>query len=463
MNNLILLTDSYKVTHWKQYPPDTEAIYSYFESRGGQFPKTLFFGLQYYLKLYLEGEVIKLWMIGEANKLFREHFGDDKLFNLNAWERIIKKHDGRLPVRIKAVPEGSIVNNQNVLMTIENTDPEFYWLTNYLETLLVQVWYPTTVATLSYYMRKMIDKYAEDTGDPNLVPFKLHDFGFRGVSSVESAMTGGLAHLLNFMGTDTIASLVCAKQYYNAKDCPGFSIPAAEHSTMTSWGQENEAKAMENMLDQYPSGLVACVSDSYDIYHACERIWGEELKNKVLNREGCLVIRPDSGDPVKVVCKVLEILGKAFGSTVNDKGFKVLNPKVRIIQGDGCDYKTCDDILNYMRINRWSTDNIAFGMGGALLQKLHRDTQQFAFKCSAIKRKGQWHDVWKKPVTDSGKYSKKGRLQLVRVDGKSYSTVNHELSGREDKLVTVFENGEIVKEYTFEECRKRVINTSLPG
>ena len=294
--NLILLSDSYKVTHFLQYPPNTQVIYSYFESREGKFPATVFFGLQYYLKEYLEGNVITQENIDEASKLFKLHFGNDKLFNYEGWKYILDTYEGKLPVSIKAVPEGLLIPTSNVLMTIENTDPKCYWLTNYLETLLVQVWYGTTVATLSYYMKQMFLDYLERTGDPSLISFKLHDFGFRGVSSVESASVGGAAHLVNFMGTDTMAALTLARKYYKA-DMPGFSIPAAEHSTITSWGKENEALAMENMLDKYPEGLVAVVSDSYDIYRACEIIWGTLLKEKVLNRNGTLIIRPDSGNP----------------------------------------------------------------------------------------------------------------------------------------------------------------------
>lgn len=455
MNNLILLTDSYKVTHWKQYPPNTETIYSYFESRGGEFPKTVFFGLQYFMKKYLE-KGIDDKMIHDAGSIFQRHFGTADHFNMKAWTKLLSKHKGKLPIRIKAVPEGTVVDTHNILMSIENTDPEFYWLTNYLETLLVQVWYPTTVATLSYYMRDLITNYAQETGDPALVSFKLHDFGFRGVSSVESAMIGGLAHLLNFMGTDTMASLVCAYEYYNETGCPGFSIPASEHSTITSWGKDHEKEAMENMLDQYPNGLVACVSDSYNIYNACENIWGESLKDKVIQRDGTLVVRPDSGYPPAVVFQILEILGEKFGYTSNDKGYKVLNPKVRVIQGDGIDYQMCNEILETMRVGKWSTDNIAFGMGGALLQKLNRDTQKFAFKCSAIQQEGTWRDVFKSPIGDQGKMSKAGRLKLIGVDGgKSFSTVKENVStGQADLLQTVFENGKIVKEYSFEECRK---------
>ena len=239
--NILLLTDSYKVTHHKQYPPKTEKVYSYFESRGGEFDSTVFFGLQYYLKEYLQGVVVTKEKIEEARKLVEQHLGKG-LFNESGWNYILEKHGGKLPVSIKAVKEGSLVPTDNVLMTIENTDPNCYWLTNYLETLLVQVWYGTTVATLSNHVKQLILKYLDKTGDMSLVNFKLHDFGFRGVSSVESSAIGGAAHLVNFLGTDTMSALSFIKEYYGM-DCAGFSIPASEHSTITSWGRENETEA----------------------------------------------------------------------------------------------------------------------------------------------------------------------------------------------------------------------------
>lgn len=455
-HNIILLTDSYKISHYKQYPPNTSTIYSYFESRGGRFANVVFFGLQYYLKEYLSGQVVTQEGINDAALLYEKHFGNADLFNRAGWEYILQHHGGRLPVRIKAVPEGSAIPVHNVMMTIENTDPECYWLTNFLETLLVQVWYGCTVATLSREIKRVVTRYLEETGDPALVNFKLHDFGFRGVSSVESAGVGGAAHLVNFMGTDTIAALTFIRNYYNTQNCYGFSIPAAEHSTITSWGRENEAKAYANMLAQYPEGLVACVSDSYDIYAACDRIWGQELHDAVLARKGTLVVRPDSGKPSEVVLKVMEILGERFGTSTNEKGFKVLHPNVRVIQGDGVDYDSIGEILGVLKQHGWSADNIAFGMGGALLQKLDRDTQKFAFKCSAAVVGGEERDVFKQPITDSGKNSKRGRLKLVRTPEGGFVTLPEDTVGL-DILQTVFENGVVKQEYTFDDVKHNAL------
>jgi len=439
------MTDSYKVTHHVQYPPKTQFVFSFFESRGGAFPRALFFGLQYLLKQYLEGQVVTEQKIVEAREFFRAHFGSTDLFNEYGWRHILDRYNGHLPIRIRAVPEGTLVPNHNVLMTVENLDQMVPWLTNYLETLLVQVWYPTTVATQSQAMKRTIMKFLEETGDPALIPFKLHDFGYRGSTSVESAGIGGAAHLVNFMGTDTMEALVVARDYYG-EPMAGFSIPAAEHSTVTSWAREVDA--FDNMLQQYPSGLVAVVSDSYNIYEACEKLWGEELRDKVLNRNGTLIVRPDSGTPEEVVVKVLTILGARFGYSINEKGYKVLDPHVRVIQGDGIDRLSLMDILANMKIHGWSADNIAFGSGGGLLQKVNRDTLRFAFKCSAVCVDGEWRDVMKNPVTDVSKRSKAGRLGLL----PGYLTVPN-VPDTENLLKVVFENGRLTRPTTLAEVR----------
>merc|ERR1712048_296424 len=233
-------------------------------------------------------------------------------------------------------------------------------------------------------------KYLKQTGsqdviDNNLHFFKLHDFGFRGVSSVESAATGGAAHLVNFFGTDTMAAMMCAKEYYSADPLLAFSIPASEHSTMTSWGKESEVDAMKNMLTQYPKGIVACVSDSYDIYNACSNLWGTQLKDMITARDGFLVVRPDSGKIPDIVIEVLTKLEEKFGSVKTSTGHKLLPPCIRVIQGDGIDKDTLELILKAMADAGFGADNLAFGSGGALLQKVNRDTNKNAFKCSYVK------------------------------------------------------------------------------
>lgn len=451
MNNLLLLTDSYKVSHARQYPPGTKHVFSFFESRGGRYDEVLFFGLQYLIKHHLEGVVVTEEKIQEAKTYFTDHFGDDSLFNEAGWRYILTVHGGRLPLEIRAVREGTRVPVSNVLVTVVNTDPNVPWLTNYVETLLVQLWYPTTVATQSYHMRQTILRHLEQTGTPADIDFKLHDFGCRGSTSMESAGIGGAAHLVSFKGTDTVPALVLARQYYHAQ-MAGFSIPAAEHSTITSWGRARETDAYGNMLTQYPNGLVAVVSDSYDVYAACSDLWGGILKEQVLARDGVLVIRPDSGDPHEVLPELLTRLGDRFGYTVNGKGYKVLNPKVRLIQGDGIDYQSVETILRAVTGAEWSADNLAFGSGGGLLQKLDRDTQKFAFKCCAVRINGIWQDVLKDPVTDTGKRSKAGRLALVR-QGNVFQTVPFEVAGDDNLLEPVFKNGLLLRDQTFDDVR----------
>jgi nicotinamide phosphoribosyltransferase len=455
--NLLLNTDSYKVSMFKQYPAGTTGVYSYIESRGGRYDKTLMFGLQAFIKEYLL-EPITQNDIDVAASILETH---GEPFNREGWEYILSEHKGYLPVVIRAVPEGSVVPVKNVLATIENTDPKCFWLTTYLETALLRaVWYPTTVATQSYTIKQVIKEYLEKTGDVNGLPFKLHDFGARGVSSLESAGIGGAAHLVNFMGTDTITGLLFANEYYKA-GIAGFSIPAAEHSTITSWGRENEVEAYRNMLQQFakPGAIVAVVSDSYDVFNAAEKLWGEELKAEIVASNATLVIRPDSGDPVSVNTKLVQILDQKFGSVVNDKGFKVLN-NVRLIQGDGVNELTIRSILGAFMALGYSADNIAFGMGGALLQQVDRDTQKFAMKCSSALVNGKWIDVQKDPVTDSGKKSKAGRVTLWKSGGEYASGVkppagwsDKGFGGWSEALVTVFRDGQIISEYTFDEVR----------
>jgi nicotinamide phosphoribosyltransferase len=465
-DNLITLTDSYKIGHWKQYPDDTEYIYSYLESRGGAWQNVVFFGLQYYCKRYLCGQVITKEKIDEAEEICNAHFGRSGLFNRAMWEHILNKHGGHLPIEIKAVPEGLVVPGHNVLMTVRNTDPLCAPLTNYLETILTQIWYGCTVATQSREMKYLLEKYLKKTGGIENIDFKLHDFGFRGVSSVETAGVGGAAHLVNFKGTDTMAGILVARKAYG-ESMAGFSIPAAEHSTITSWGREQEADAMENMLNAYPTGLVAVVSDSFNIFDACENIWGGKLKDRVLGREGTLVVRPDSGDPIEVLCKgqrnVMDILGAKFGFTVNKEGYRVLDPHVRVIQGDGIDFSSLDNILYAFQQKGWSADNLAFGSGGGLLQKLNRDTLKFAFKCAAITRSGLVYPVFKDPITDHGKQSKSGYMKLIKQDFSHASiltTVPQDATGA-DWLRTVFKDGELLVDHPFSDIRERAALTPV--
>jgi len=471
LKSIVLNTDSYKLGQFLQYPPNTSYIASYGESRGGKFPDTTMFGLQIFLKNVLSKQVTELEV--EMGRDFAAAHGTP--FNYDGWMRVVTKCDGFLPLEIKAVAEGTTVPTGNALFTIINTDPEFFWLTSYVETALLRaVWYGTTVATNSRAIKKLLAASLMKTGgDMNTLPFKLVDFGARGVSSMESAGIGGAAHLVNFMVTDTITGALTAMEYYNAEPLakwltmgdeyfedkmPGFSIPASEHSTMTSWGgREGEIDAMRNMLKQFakPGATVAVVSDSYDMMNAAENFWGGELKQEVIDSGATIVIRPDSGDPATVVVDVLNILADKFGTTETDTGYKVLPDCIRVIQGDGITYDSIKEIITAVEDAGFSADNVAYGMGGGMLQQLDRDTQKFAMKASAAFVDDKWIDVFKDPKTDPGKVSKKGRLTLVKDDFGNYRTVRLEHVGdQEVQLKTVFFNGTVTKEYTFDEVRE---------
>lgn len=451
MTNIILMADSYKYSQFNQYPEGTELVYSYIESRGGKFDETVFFGLQAFIMKYLSSPITQD-MIDEAEEIILAH---GEPFNREGWEYILEAYAGYLPVIIKAVPEGTVVPTSNILVSIQNTDPRCYWLPSFLETALLRaVWYPTTVATNSREIKKVILDALVESGTPSDIMFKLHDFGDRGVSSEESAAIGGTAHLVNFMGSDTVPALIFARKYYNAQ-MAAYSVPAMEHSTVTSWGREHEADSYRNMFAKNArvGGIVSCVSDSYDIFNACE-MWGTELKQMVLDSGAMLVVRPDSGDPVEVILHCLDILKEHFGVTVNEKGYQVLN-NVRILQGDGININTIERILDEVTLEGYSADNLVFGQGGALLQMVNRDDQKFAMKCSAVKVNGEMRDVYKDPITDSGKRSKRGMLKLISNEGR-LTTVRQEEVG-EDILEEVFVCGKLLRHQSLDEIRNRAI------
>lgn len=452
-NNTILKADSYKFSHPWIFPSKMTYMHNYLESRGGDFPATVFFGLQYILKKHFSNP-ITMEDVNQAEDFCKLH---GVPFHKAGWTYIANDLKGKLPIKIRAVPEGTLIPLHNVLMTIESTDPKVFWLPGHLETLLMQIWYPITVSTKSYYTRQLILKSLNKTADApdQEIDFKHHSFGYRGVSSCESAGIGGAAELLCSKGTDTVAGILCAMEYYNAGMC-GFSIPASEHSTITTYGKDAEKEAYQNMIAQFgkPGAVFACVSDSYHLWNAID-IWGS-LKEEIIKSGALLVVRPDSGDPVEVVSKTLHLLKKHFGCTVNSKGFQVLN-NVRVIQGDGINYNSIEKILERINAEGFSTSNLAFGQGGGSLQKLDRDTFRMAIKASyaIVDEKGR--DVFKAPITDSGKNSKTGRLDLIK-ENNTYSTVvlkEHELSHKNSIMRTVFENGILLIDDDFETIKNR--------
>lgn len=436
-NNPILTSDGYKYSHFMQYPQDTTAISSYISARGSSIPgcdEIVVLGLQSTMQDYLSTP-ITMAHIDEAERFIKAY---GLPFNREGWERIVKCHGGLFPVKITAVPEGTVVPVGNMILQIENLDSSLPWVTSFLERkLLTDIWYPTTVASVSRAIKKIIKSYLDLTSDnaDAEIGFKLHDFGFRGVSSDESAARGGFAHLTQFFGTDTVAGITHAMDFYNADVC-GSSISASEHSTMTSWGREGEADAYANMVQQYAKkgAIFACVIDSYDTMAAID-MWADtdidgfehSLLDLVEMVGATVVLRPDSGDPVQMPIDVILKLMDKVGYTTNSKGFKVLPSHVRVIQGDGIDIEDVREILKRMSDLGLSASNIAFGMGGGLLQKVNRDTFKFAMKASArCDTRGQWHDVCKDPITDSGKKSFAGRLMLLRNNDGEYKTVRFE-------------------------------------
>ncbi len=490
MPNIMTQTDSYKTSHFYAYPPGLTRLRAYLEARtGARYPKTLFFGLQAVLPNIATMPWDEEWEEGDVAQAAERWAAHGVPFNEAGWDYIREKHGGRLPLRIRAVAEGSLVPEGNVLFTVENTDPEVPWLVTWVETVLMRVWYGCTVATRSFYCKKVFAKYRALTSNDLNVDFSLHDFGARGVSSEQEACLGGMAHLVNFKGTDTFEAIEAANAFYGDEDPDeyktyGFSIPAMEHSTVIAWGRDREAEAYLNMIDQSLARghkMVACVSDSYDFRNAVENIWCGTLLEKVRQRhldEGLVVvIRPDSGDAVQENLFALETIGAKAGCTKNSKGYRVLPPYFRLIQGDGNNNETDLERLCRALMERgWSTENAGAGMGAGLLRKVDRDTQRFAYKPSQAEIAGEWVSIAKNPLTDPTKASKGGNLDLLIGPSGNYVTVNDErvltgvvaedqarlplreeleAGGYTSALETVFEDGEIKRFQTFDEIRDR--------
>lgn len=457
LDSNILDVDSYKTGQWRQLPPNTKYMYSYIESRGGDFDRTLFFGLQMFILKYLT-KPITMEDIDEAEEVISLH---GVAFNRVGWQYILRNHNGYFPIEISAIPEGTVIPNKNVLITITNTDPNVPWIVSYIETMLLRaMWYPTTVASNSYHAKNIIMDYLRETSDNpgQEILFKLHDFGARGVSSKESAGIGGCAHLVNFMGSDTVTGLLYARRYYDAR-MAGFSINAMEHSTVTAWGPDNEVGAYSNMLDEYarPGAMLAAVSDSYDLWNAIKNIWGDTLRDRVKNSGACIVIRPDSGSPLTVPRDCINILGEKFGYTINNKGYRVLHPCVRVIQGDGININSISPILNNVKNSGYSTENLAMGMGGGLLQMVNRDNYKFAQKNSAIYIGDKWYDTFKNPIDDPTKASRSGKFAVIQENNEFKTILLHELNGRNNILRSVWRNGNLLIRDNFDTIRSRCV------
>jgi len=470
--NPLLALDVYKMGHMEQYAPGVTSVYSYLQARQGDrlWDKTVFFGLQYYLKEYLSTK-LEPWMADEF-LLYREAILDMP----NSQDVQNKIHSlaklGYWPLHIKAVPEGTKIPVQNVLMTLTSTIDDFHWTPGYIESLLLKAWYTTTVCSHSRKYRELVDVYFDETVDAEqdfLRDFTVHDFGYRGDASEEGAAISGVAHLVNFIGSDTVPALPCAMKYYGASlKGTMMSVPASEHSVMCSFGKEDELAAFKHMIALYPTGIVSIVSDTFNIYRVLTE-FAEKLKPLILARNGKVVFRPDSGNPEHIICGnpdapegspewlgAIRLLDKMFGSEVNKKGFRVLNPKVGLIYGDGMYYERYERTLKRLKEMGYAASNLVIGVGG-ILRNHSRDTFGFAIKGTEVIKNGVDVEIEKDPITDSKKKSHKGLLRLDYEVGSHFTTVDR-VSREEEKkgyLQSVFLNGKLLKDYDLKFIRER--------
>lgn len=467
-NNLPIKVDSYKTTHKEQYDPTTE-ITSYYISprkvvdRSWQ-ERVVFFGLQRTLMKFLSKPVTKEDV--DFAKAYFDKFNLGHKFDRSGWDFIVDCYNGKLPIEIKAIEEGTRARRGIPVIRIENTEKEAAWLPGYLETLLLRVWDPCTIATNSFNMKKMIWEYCQESCDePEFdIMFKLHDFGARACSGSEEAGIAAMAHLTSFYGTDTIEGSIEADLYYGDLDGSpsGSSVCASEHSTMMSWGKDKEVEAYRNMIKQFgDTGLFATVFDTYNCENAIRNIVGGELRNDINNMNSTLVVRTDSGNPVTVPIKAIEILLDKFGYTVNNKGFKVIN-KTKVLHGDKVSSVVIKECLEKLIERKISVQNLNFGCGGELLRNgKERDTYGFSCKLSATNKNGIWEAQRKTPVGEEFKKSLAGRLCVIENKDSymEYDIVNSIVDEDAEKnniLKTVYLNGKITKTTTLEDVRKRL-------
>lgn len=469
-----ILCDFYKLSHRECYPKGTEVVYSTWTPRTSRIDgitKVAAFGFQGFITKYLI-------------HYFNENFFSQPLENiLNDYRRIIKyslgvdnpeaKHIeelhklGYMPLEIKAVKEGTLVPIRVPMLSVRNTKPEFFWLTNYLETLFsCSLWQPITSATIALEYKKILTKYAEETGDVNFVPFQGHDFSMRGMSSLESTEVSGAGHLTSFVGTDTIPAINYLEKYYFAnveKSLIGTSIPATEHSVMCAYGQENEFDLFKRLITEiYPSGLFSVVSDTWDFW----QVVGEylpKLKQEIISREGKVVIRPDSGVPEDILCGdkngktelerkgLIESLWDIFGGTINEKGYKELDSHIGAIYGDAITIDRCKTICERLRQKGFASTNVVYGIGSYTYQYNTRDTFGFAMKATYVVVDGEERKIFKDPKTDSGvKKSQRGLVAVIKENESlsfkddllesDYQDIRHL-----DEMNVIFRNGRLIE------------------
>lgn len=483
--NPLMLIDFYKADHRRQYPEGTELVYSNFTPRKFRLEgreELVFFGLQYFVKEYL----IKQWNEGFFNLPKDKVVNDYKRRMDNALgkdsipvEHIAQLHDlGYLPLVVKGLPEGTVVSPRIPVVTVYNTVPEFFWLTNYLESLMSAIlWKPSTSATTAYQYRKTFNAYARETVSDTAIDFVFwqgHDFSFRGMSGIEDASISGAGHLLSFYGTDTVPAIDFHELYYKAdsdKEMIGGSVPATEHSVMCMGTKDNEIGTFERLIEAlYPNGIVSIVSDTWDFWQVITD-YLPKLKAKVLARNGKVVIRPDSGDPVKIIIGdkdaapgspeykgAIECMWEIFGGTVTEKGYKLLDAHIGLIYGDSITLQRQKDILEGLKAKGFASFNVVLGIGSYTYEYVTRDTYGFAMKATYGEVNGEARNIFKDPKTDDGtKRSAKGLLMVTEVDGQLQ--LKDECTWEEEKqglLQTVFENGKLVREQSLSEIRARI-------
>lgn len=491
MINPLIQADFYKMSHYNMYPLGTNKIYSNFTPRKSRIKgvdEVVVFGIQYFIKEYL----IKQWnenffhkpkneVIKQYKTMMDQTLGLDSI----KIEHIEQLHDlGYLPIKIKALNEGTLCPIGVPALTITNTVDHCYWLPNYLETILsTSIWQAMTSATIAYNYRKLLNKYAlETTGNTEFVQWQGHDFSMRGMSSLETACISGASHLLSFTGTDTIPAISWLEKYYNAdssKELIGASVPATEHSVMCMGTKDGEIETFSRLLDTYPKGILSVVSDTWDLWEVLTQFM-PKLKEKILAREGKLVIRPDSGDPVDILCGyansehmfidkiynqdepeykgVIELLWDCFGGTINKQGYKVLDIHVGAIYGDSITLERAEEICKRLKLKGFASTNVVLGIGSYTYQYNTRDTFGFAMKATYGEVNLEPLEIWKDPITDNGtKKSAKGLLYVGKKENKYY--LEEQVDSNKEQggwLMTVFNNGKLIKDYTLQEIRNNI-------
>lgn len=476
----LLLCDFYKVSHRGMYPDGTEMVYSTWTPRASRMEgvnEVVFFGLQYFIKKYLI-EYFNEHFFGEQIGPIVESYKEVLKLSLNQAEvdttHIQALHRlGYLPLSIRALPEGTRTPLRVPMFTIHNTHPEFFWLTNYIETLIsCEVWQACTSATIADQFRKLFEAYSYETvGNTHFVPYQGHDFSMRGMASLDSAVASGMGHLLSFVGTDVIPAILGAHHYYGAPYGIGQSVPATEHSVQCAYGKD--ATYIEEILCRFPTGIISVVSDGYDFWHVLSTVL-PYFRDAILKRDGKFVVRPDSGDPETILCGdtnapsdspqalgALRLLYATFQGQINQDGYKELDPHVGLIYGDAITLDRAKSILSRMKEMGFASTNVVFGIGSYTYQYNTRDTFGFALKSTLCIIDGKEVPIFKNPVTDDGvKKSQKGRVAVVRDKKTGHLICQENVKWDEmvqgDHLETVFHNGRLVREHRFYEIKARL-------